>query len=148
MLVILAILAVIAVPVTLGFIDKAREKEFVANAETSLSATQTVLNDVYNDGLGCLPVTKRIEAYNAALAGKIENNGETTSFKIWTSKKLEHGKTHATKNEIGSYTIAKALFISDGKAAVYDGTEWKIYDRESDAIVACAGFQNDITIGR
>ena len=145
-LVILAILAAIAVPVTLGFIDKAREKEFVGNAEISLSATQAVLNDVYNDGLGYLPITKRIEAYNAAQAGNIENNGEITGFKIWTKSPLIHGTTHATNNEIASFKIAKALFISDGRAAVYDGKEWKYYDDEEDAKAACQGFGREIVI--
>ena len=145
-LVIIAILAGIAVPVVIGFVDRAREKEFIGNAEISLSATQTVLNDVYNDGLGYLPITKRIEAYNAAQAGNIENDGKVTGFKVWTKRPLVHGTTHATNNEIASFVIEKALFISNGQAAVYDGKDWTLYDDEEDAKAACQGFGKEIVI--
>ncbi|MBR6094996.1 MAG: BspA family leucine-rich repeat surface protein [Lachnospiraceae bacterium] len=145
-LVIIAILAGIAVPVVIGFVDRAREKEFIGNAEISLSATQAVLNDVYNDGLGYLPITKRIEAYNAAQAGNIENDGKVTGFKVWTKRPLVHGTTHATNNEIASFVIGKALFVSNGQAAVYDGKDWTLYDDEEDAKAACQGFGKEIVI--
>jgi prepilin-type N-terminal cleavage/methylation domain-containing protein len=46
-LVILAILAAILVPALLGYIDRAREKQYVLNAKSALTATQADLSSLY-----------------------------------------------------------------------------------------------------
>ena len=46
-LVILAILAAILVPALLGYIDRAREKQYVLNAKSALTAAQAQLTSIY-----------------------------------------------------------------------------------------------------
>ena len=61
-LLIVAILAAIAVPTFLAFIDMGREKEYLANAEKSLTATQSALSDLYSDASSSFSNSKRIKA--------------------------------------------------------------------------------------
>ena len=48
-LVILAILAAILVPALLGYIDRAREKQYVLNAKSALTAAQAELSSLYGE---------------------------------------------------------------------------------------------------
>ncbi|MBR4580867.1 MAG: BspA family leucine-rich repeat surface protein [Lachnospiraceae bacterium] len=131
-LVILAILAAIAVPVGLGFLDRAREKRVVSNAEASMTATQTILNDSYNGGLGCIPLSSRDKARD--MAKSVAENPEEfemgTKFKIWTVKTwTEDGEVRSTDKYAGYFTTQYALFENtDGKVAFYNGKEWNVFD--------------------
>ena len=49
-LVILAILAAILVPALLGYIDRAREKQYVLDAKSALTAAQAELSSIYGEG--------------------------------------------------------------------------------------------------
>ncbi|MDR2162826.1 MAG: hypothetical protein LBO70_02625 [Clostridiales Family XIII bacterium] len=49
-LVILAILAAIAIPVLTGYIDKAREKEYIAEARNRFVAMKAICNEAYANG--------------------------------------------------------------------------------------------------
>ena len=49
-LVILAILAAILVPALLGYIDRAKEKQYVLNAKSALTATQAEFSSMYGEG--------------------------------------------------------------------------------------------------
>ena len=49
-LVILAILAAILVPALLGYIDRAREKQYVLNAKSYMTAAQAELSSLYGEG--------------------------------------------------------------------------------------------------
>ena len=136
-LVILAILAGIAVPVALGFIDRANDKKVISVAEASMTATQTVLNDEYNGGTHCISLDSRTKARDLAKASadNVEESdfNNKTEFKIWTVKTWEENSiVKATAKYAGYYTIQYAFFKnSDGKVAFYNGKEWNVYDSET-----------------
>ncbi|MBQ4276194.1 MAG: prepilin-type N-terminal cleavage/methylation domain-containing protein, partial [Lachnospiraceae bacterium] len=50
-LVILAILAAILVPALLGYIDRAKEKQYVLNAKSALTATQAEFSSLYGENV-------------------------------------------------------------------------------------------------
>ena len=58
-LVILAILAAILVPALLGYIDRAREKQYVLNAKSALTAAQTELSSLYGENKSASDITSR-----------------------------------------------------------------------------------------
>ena len=124
-LVILAILAGIAVPVGLSFIDKANDKKLVAAGASALNATQTSLTNIYNNA------ANRFDGTNRLNAKSLSGAPETSSFTVWTSKTLEDGKTTATQKNIASYTIVNALYEESGRYTFYDGKEWNVYDDET-----------------
>jgi prepilin-type N-terminal cleavage/methylation domain-containing protein len=50
-LVILAILAAIAIPALTGYIDKAEDKKYIADARNRIVALRAVLNEAYSEGM-------------------------------------------------------------------------------------------------
>lgn len=147
-LVILAILAAVAVPVMLGYTDNARNKEYIANAESAYNATQGALTDLYNNASNELDHDKRMSV--AKLAGVDADN---TKFKVWTSKKLVDGETPSTSDNIGSYTLVYALYetSSDGKGikVFYNGKNWEAFDDDGDlddAMTAAGADKNSKNI--
>ena len=118
-LVVLSILAALVVPLFIGFIDKARDREDIADAEKSLSVTQTVLNEVYNDGGNQVHPSRRAKA--EADSGV----GAGTKFKVWTKAQLADGVTPATSDYLASYLVEYAQFTAkNGKEYYYDGSGW------------------------
>ena len=132
--VILSIVAAIAVPALMGFIDKGKESEYKAHAEAALTATQSALSDLYNDAGNSLSPKKR------ANIQKIAGGADGTEFTVWTAKVLWDGKTKALEENVGSYTIIKAIYKeNDSVYMYYDGTNWTKYDNEIDAKIAAVG---------
>ena len=126
-LVILTILAAVAIPALLGYIDHTREKEYVAQAEASLKATQAALTEVYNNA------SNRVHPDRREAAHKESGTAEDTSFKVWTSKNLQDGETEAISDNIASYTVAYALYqASDGTYVFYNGKSWEVCKKEAD----------------
>ena len=137
-LVIVAVVAAFLVPALLGFIDKGRESEYKAHAQAALSATQTALSDIYNDGGNSYTPTKRENT--RVLAGA----PESTAFTIWTDDVLWDGRTVAKEANIGSYTIIKAIYKeNDNVYMYYDGANWTKYDTEKDAKKAAVGLNGE-----
>ncbi len=136
-LVILAILAAVAIPLMLGFTDDAREKRYKSDANAALQASQTVITEVYNEGGNLLDGTKRYKAWSMSGVDEVDtfDSASCTSFTVWTGKQLETNKTVATSDNISSYTIVCAKFVTskkDGKKVLfYDGKEWEVFDDES-----------------
>ena len=129
-LVILAIIAAIAVPAMLGFTDSAKEKEYTAQADSALKATQSVLTDLYNNADNFLAHKKR---YGAAEIANVDPNN--TVFRVWTAKQLVSGATTAVSDNIGSYTVKYALYKvtrdEKAKCVFYNGKTWTVYDDEA-----------------
>ncbi len=137
-LVIVAVVAAFLVPALLGFIDKGKESEYKAHAQAALSATQTALSDIYNDGGNSFTPKKRDNT--RMLAGA----SESTAFTVWTDDVLWDGRTVAKEENIGSYTIIKAIYKeNDSVYMYYDGTNWTKYDTERDAKKAAVGLSGE-----
>ena len=127
-LVILAILAAVAVPALLGYIDSSREKHYVTDAESAMTATQAALTEIYNDGGNRLIPDRRAKAKETAGA---EDGSE---FTVWTRNLLKDGTTTATSENIASYTIMFAKYVAaDGKVVVYRDDTWTLYDSVAEA---------------
>ena len=128
-LVILAIIAAVAVPAMLGFTDSAKEKEYIANADAALKASQAVLTDLSNNAMNRLEHDKR---YGAARTANIDP--DSTEFRVWTVDELVDGHTTALLENKKSYTIQYAFFKvsrEDGaKCVFYDGKNWTVYENE------------------
>lgn len=150
-LVILAILAAIAVPTLIAFIDKGREKKVQLNAQRALSATQTALSDIYADAGNRFTPAKREATRNLAAVDS-DDNGKDTEFTVWTENRLWDGKTTAITENIGSYTISKALYCEPGNSyyVAYDGSDWTVFDTKEKAtefldISNAKGYSKDLT---
>ncbi|MBR3538416.1 MAG: BspA family leucine-rich repeat surface protein, partial [Eubacterium sp.] len=127
-LVVIALLAAVTIPVMFGFIDSAREKEYVVDAEAALTATQAALTEIYNDGGNRLIPDRRLKAKETAGA---EDGSE---FTVWTKGQLVDGKTAAIEDNMASYTVAYAKYVAaDGKVVIFSDDEWTLYDNESAA---------------
>ncbi len=133
-LVMLAIVAAIGIPALIGFIEKGKESEYKAHAEAALAATQAALSDLYNDAGNSFTPTKRNNVKELVKAA------DGTAFTVWTEKVLWDGKTKALEENIGSYTIVKAIYKENDSAFMYyDGANWTRYDNEIDAKIAAVG---------
>ena len=121
-LVIIAILAAIAVPTFLAFIDMGKVKNYQTNAQKSLAATQTALSDLYADASSSLSPAKRQNVEKLVdVAG--------SCFMVWTKEQLKDGTTKALTENIGAYTVDKAIYLESGCVFYYNGNEWiKITD--------------------
>ena len=142
-LVIVAILAALAVPALIGFIDSSKDKSVIANARMALSSTQAALSDIYSSNDNCYDTAKREATRVKAGAGS------DTAFTVWNVKTLwdtkigENPETNAVSEQIGSYTVGKAVYKEDEHTfAAYDGTDWVIYGSYTEATNAI-GVSND-----
>ena len=118
-LVILAILAAILVPALLGYIDRAREKQYVLNAKAALTAAQAELSSLYGENKNELTAAKKLQiATTADVPG--------TSFTIGTKEELKAGDegTKAIAANHGSYTVGTALYVENGIKMYFDGSSW------------------------
>ncbi|MCR4585971.1 MAG: DUF285 domain-containing protein, partial [Lachnospiraceae bacterium] len=138
-LVIVAILAALLTPAMLGFIDSVHKKQVISRAQTALASTQAALSDIYSSNDNKYTVEKREQTrINAGAA-------VYTAFTVWNVRTLydepegENPATVAVTDEIGSYTVGKALYKDNESAyAVYDGSSWEVYESEADAKTALA----------
>ncbi len=133
-LVIIAILAALVIPVFFGFIDNAHKKQVIARAETALTSTQAALSDIYSSNDNKYTPEKREQTRKNAKAS------EETAFTVWNVKPLYdepyegQPATKAIVEEIGSYTIGRALYQDDDSSyAAYNGSEWAVFDKIDEA---------------
>ena len=117
-LVILAILAAILVPALLGYIDRAREKQYVLNAKSALTAAQAELSAIYGEGGDLDDLT---DARKGVIKDTADVPGE--KFTIGTVSALT-ANTEAKKANHGCYTIGTALYEEDGYKLYFNGTSW------------------------
>ena len=140
-LIVLAIVAAIVVPALLGFNDKGKEATCKMEAQKALAATQAALSDIYNDTGNRFDHDKRDRVKELAGAG------DKTAFTVWTEKTLMDGYTTAVAENIGSYTIKKAVYkANDGLYFYYDGKNWTSFDNENDATAGVTGNEKNNVI--
>jgi len=123
-LVILAILAAILVPALLGYIDRAREKQYVLNAKSALTAAQAEMSSLYGEGKSATVINDRKSTVkstadtpadtkfsfeckdNNVSAGPISTNHDTytVSKAIYQEKKVNMLFEDGTWTKVDSYT--------------------------------------------
>jgi prepilin-type N-terminal cleavage/methylation domain-containing protein len=113
-LVILAILAAILVPALLGYIDKAKQKQYVLNARSVLTAAQAELTQAYGEGKSPLVDGDAIQT-TADVLGDFE-------IYVATANVDKDTKAVATNHE--AYTVSKVLYIEDGYYLLYEDGAW------------------------
>ncbi len=138
-LVIVAILSAVVIPLMMGFIENAREKEYITDAEAALKASQSALTEVYNNASNRITPERREKAHS-------ESGTDINSrFDIWTAAILEDGITPAISDNISSYSVTYAEFTAeDGTRVFYNGSEWTVYKKDAEIEdAAYASLSND-----
>ena len=145
-LVILTILAAIAIPTFMSFIDKAKEKNAKMAGQKALAATQSALSDIYSDASSRFSPDKRANTRALADVDTAENNSDT-AFTVWNEKKLWDGHTVAIAENVGSYTVSKALYREGNIYAAFNGKEWETFNKEDQALawLNIGDSANDLT---
>ena len=114
-LVIIAILAAMLIPALTGYIDKAKEKDIIAETRSAVMATQTLVDEAYagaDIGADTVQVgvtVKKIKAL-AEIEGKInETEVKITNGKVTTLVYEKNGKkcTYSVTGNKGTYTVEK-----------------------------------------
>lgn len=117
-LVIIAILAAMLIPALTGYIDKAKEKDIIAETRSAVMATQTLVDEAYA-GADIDADTVKIDTGNVTVAnikalaeinGDIkETNVEITKGKVTRLVYEKNGKTctYSVTGNKGTYTVNK-----------------------------------------
>ena len=120
-LVILAILAAILVPALLGYIDRAREKQYVLNAKSALTATQAELSSLYGENKSADVITSRASTVKATA-----DVPESTTFKF--TAKGGTVASGAVSGNHAAYTVGTAYYKENGVELYFDGSSWTKVD--------------------
>ena len=119
-LVILAILAAILVPALLGYIDRAREKQYVLNAKSALTAAQTELSSLYGENKSADQIMSR------ASTVKTTADVPGTGFAIKT--KGGDVASGAISSNHAAYTVGEAYYTENSIIMYFDGSSWTKVD--------------------
>ena len=117
-LVIIAILAAMLIPALTGYIDKAKEKDIIAETRSAVMATQTLVEEAYA-GADIGADTVKIDSGNVTVENikklaEIEGTINETDVKITNGKVTglvyeKNGKkcTYSVTGNKGTYTVSK-----------------------------------------
>lgn len=117
-LVIIAILAAMLIPALAGYIDKAKEKDIIAETRSAVMATQTLVDEAYA-GADIGADTVKIDSGNVTVENikklaEIEGTINETDVKITNGKVTglvyeKNGKkcTYSVTGNKGTYTVSK-----------------------------------------
>ena len=133
-LVILAILAAILVPALLGYIDRAKEKQYVLNAKSALTATQAELSSIYGedshtpkaDLASRASVIKNTADVPGAFYIKCELVDDTKGDDGWNNST---SWTSAVAANHSKYTVSEAVYVEKGYYCVFNGSTWVTYQK-------------------
>ena len=129
-LVILAILAAILVPALLGYIDRAREKQYVLNAKSALTAAQAELSSLYGEGKSADLINKTKDASRAERVSLTADVPDSQGF--WVAPKTDTAAQGAKSTNHGAYTVGEALYKENDVYIYFDGSSWeKVTDKTS-----------------
>ena len=116
-LVILAILAAILVPALLGYIDRAREKQYVLNAKSALTAAQAELSSLYGENKNADSIASR--------ASVVKNTADVPSGATFGfSPKGGTVASGAVAGNHDAYTVGTAIYTENGVTMYFDGSAW------------------------
>ncbi len=127
-LVILAILAAILVPALLGYIDRAREKQYVLNAKAYLTAAQAEMSALYGEGSKPADITSKANTILKTADDKSQGGTiNCTSFYIYCGKDsvTDANADHAISSNHAAYTVTGAEYTENGVKLVYTGKSWE-----------------------
>ena len=122
-LVILAILAAILVPALLGYIDRAKEKQYVLNAKSALTATQAEFSSLYGEGSD---VVKDGKFVRSAVVAKTADTPDGSAFyvKIQANAEGVDATNPAVSKNHDHYTVKEAIYVESGYYCYFNGSTW------------------------
>ena len=129
-LVILAILAAILVPALLGYIDRAREKQYVLNAKSYMTAAQAELSSLYGEGAtpGDLVTRKATVHTTADVKGAADADKGVKSVIVYTGQGTGTNGTAETavaeKKNHACFTIVGMEYQEGDKTLYFNGSAW------------------------
>lgn len=109
-LVILAILAALLIPALTGYIDKAKEKQIIAETRQSVMAAQTIADELTG------PLAAGSYADTAAVIAK----------KADIAKLAEVPEANISDIVVTDGKITKLVYISGSKTCTYENKEYKV----------------------
>ena len=118
-LVILAILAALLVPALTGYIDKARNKQIIAETRSAVMAAQTLVDEAYAKSSQAVKETETADDRNAKV---VVGDKEVTYKAIAELAELpvdDSGKTQITGVKIDGKGKVTDLVYKDGKSCHY-----------------------------
>lgn len=124
-LVILAILAAILVPALLGYIDRAREKQYVLNAKSALTAAQAELSSLYGENKSATDIQKTVDASRAA---RVSATADVPGTAFYISPKVADNGNGAVSDNHGAYTVGQAYYVENNIGMLFDGSSWNKVD--------------------
>lgn len=120
-LVILAILAAILVPALLGYIDRAKEKQYVLNAKSALTATQAEFSSLYGEGSDLTGTDGKF--VRPDVVKKTADTPSGSKFYVKIQANAE-GVTGAVSANHAHYTVKEAIYIENGYYCYFNGSTW------------------------
>lgn len=121
-LVILAILAALLVPALTGYIDKARNKQIIAETRSAVMAAQTLVDEAYANTTKAVAATGATAATDKVVVGDKEVAYKDIA-KLAELSVTGEGKTNITGVKIDGAGKVVELVYEDGKKCVYSTTE-------------------------
>ena len=126
-LVILAILAAILVPALLGYIDRAREKQYVLNAKSALTATQAEFSSLYGEGSDVVTTSGGTTSFGRSdTVAKTADTPKGSSFyvKVTANASGVDASNPAVPANHARYTVTDAIYVEGGYYLTYNGKSW------------------------
>ena len=123
-LVILAILAAILIPALLGYIDRAKEKQYVLNAKSALTATQAEFSSLYGEGLDLTDSNKKFVRSSVVMNTADTPKGSKFYVKITATPSTITGNPAVPSNH-EHYTVKDAIYVENGYYCKFTGTTWE-----------------------
>ena len=140
-IVILAILAAILVPALLGYIDRAKDSQYILNAKSVLTATQAEMSSLYGADKAPSDISDRLTTVQNTAdipSGAVAFVGLKTAYKAPASHDM--------------YVVDKVYYYENGKYCVLSGGAWQTFSAKKDAdavldpskLIPIKGTTNDL----
>ncbi len=121
-LVILAILAALLVPALTGYIDKAKEKQIIAETRQIVMAAQTILDEKY----ATQPVGGTVTLTETDEIKELSELSTITNL-ITSSNDLEENKVYIV---VTGTKVSEVQYQAHGLKCKYDGTEYEVVEED------------------
>lgn len=129
-LVILAILAALLIPALTGYIDKAREKQIIAETRQVVMAAQTLVDEEYAMMAGGTTMSFDQNTSTSKTDGVINvaDIGTLSELTLtWSTTAPTATSNDGTVNiTVANGKIDSVTYASGGKVCEYDGTEYEV----------------------
>lgn len=121
-LVILAILAALLIPALTGYIDKAKEKQLIAETRQVVMAVQTIADEEY------AKLDKGVEINSATIGDTTGVTNNALTIKADDVKALAEVTVTATDCtiEMSKSKVSKVVYTKGNQKCTYDGTSYKV----------------------